>query len=59
LYIGLNIGQGTAANALHELRDHYRVYRSCETDAVRGPAVSAIRSRRAKCHATAWKSVES
>jgi len=34
----LSIGQDTAANALHELRDHYRVYRSCETDAVRRPA---------------------
>jgi len=35
---GLRIGYDTAANALHELIDHYRVYRSCETDAVRGPA---------------------
>jgi len=34
----LCIGYDTAANALREFRDHYRVYRSCETDAVRGPA---------------------
>jgi len=37
-----------AANALHELRDHYRVYRSCETDAVRRsaarPFVQAVQS---------------